>query len=329
LSKIIIGIHGLGNKPPRKVLKKWWKQAIKEGLLSKGNPRLYLNFKMVYWAHVLHPIPLDPDEKDKKSDRYLDEPYVTAKKTAKNQPNKIKRRVLDYLEKQFDKIFLNEDLSLNFSSVTDIIIHHFFRDLEVYYSETCFDKTKSECYAKEIIRKQLFRILLKHKNKSIMLIAHSMGSIIAYDVLTNNVPDIHIDTFVTIGSPLGSPVIISKIVSEQQGKLKVAPKVRTPENVTRAWYNFSYLNDKVALDYNLSNDFESNSRGVHAVDFIVTNDYEINGNKNPHKSYGYLRTPELAHVIDDFLNRSKWGLLLKLEKRIKSLLKVVKSEKSL
>jgi len=31
-SKIIIGIHGLGNKPPKTILEKWWRQAIEDGL---------------------------------------------------------------------------------------------------------------------------------------------------------------------------------------------------------------------------------------------------------------------------------------------------------
>ena len=45
----------------------------------------------------------------------------------------------------------------------------------------------------------------------------------------------------------------------------------------------------------------SNAEGVKPVDFEVYNTYEINGDHNPHKSYGYLRTPELAEAIRDFL----------------------------
>ena len=43
-----------------------------------------------------------------------------------------------------------------------------------------------------------------------MLIAHSMGSIIGFDVLTFLATDIKINTFITIGSPLGLPVIIKQ-----------------------------------------------------------------------------------------------------------------------
>jgi hypothetical protein len=60
-----------------------------------------------------------------------------------------------------------------------------------------------------------------------------MGSIIAYDVLTHMLPKSRIHTFVTIGSPLGMPIVISKIVTEQKKQLIKIEKVRTPENVDR------------------------------------------------------------------------------------------------
>ena len=65
MSKIIICIHGLGNKPPEITLTKWWKASIKEGLKKIGHPRIFLNLKLVYWARFLNHTPLDPNQKDK------------------------------------------------------------------------------------------------------------------------------------------------------------------------------------------------------------------------------------------------------------------------
>ena len=36
MKKIIIGVHGLGNKPPADVLEKWWAASIQEGLAAIG-----------------------------------------------------------------------------------------------------------------------------------------------------------------------------------------------------------------------------------------------------------------------------------------------------
>ena len=66
MSKIIIGIHGLGNKPPPKTLSAWWKAAIREGLGSIKKPKEQFTFELVYWAHCLYPVPLKPRIKDTK-----------------------------------------------------------------------------------------------------------------------------------------------------------------------------------------------------------------------------------------------------------------------
>jgi hypothetical protein len=59
------------------------------------------------------------------------------------------------------------------------------------------------------------------------------------------------------------------------------------------------------MNYNLGDDYDKNLNGVQAVDFVINNNYEINGERNPHKSYGYLRTPEFAEVLAEFLVREK------------------------
>ena len=58
-SKIIIGIHGLGNKPPKPALEKWWIQAITDGLKFNKYPETKFDFELVYWADILHPDPID------------------------------------------------------------------------------------------------------------------------------------------------------------------------------------------------------------------------------------------------------------------------------
>jgi hypothetical protein len=305
MSKIIIGIHGLGNKPPKKLLKKWWKKSIREGLKAIGHPRFFFNFELVYWADFLHPMPLNPKITDKKDPIYLKEPYTRCESPIKKQSSRLRQKFLDYLEKQIDKIFLKNDLSLHFSSVSDLIIQRFFKDLDAYYSHTCIDIQGSDCLIKDVIRQQLAQVIQKHKNKDILLIGHSMGSIISYDVLTQTVPNIKINTFVTIGSPLGLPIIMSKIASEQKQVLIKKVKLSTPENIIRYWFNFSDLQDRVALNYNLRDDYDENTSGIRVIDKIVYNNYKINGRKNPHKIYGYLQTPEFGEVVDEFLNYDK------------------------
>ncbi len=305
MSKIIIGIHGLGNKPQKKLLKKWWKKSIQEGLRAVGHPRFFFKFELVYWANFMHPIPKDPKINDKKDPAFLKEPYLPGSFPIKKKPSRLRQKFLDYLERQIDNIFLKKDLSLHFASVSDLIMRRFFKDLDAYYSQACINVQGSDCLIKDVIREQLAQVIRKHKNKTILLIGHSMGSIIAYDVLTQSVPEVKIDTFVTIGSPLGLPIIMSKIASEQKQRLIEKATLGTPENVVNNWYNFSDLRDRVALNYNLSDDYEANSHQVHVIDKIVYNNYEHNGEKNPHKIYGYLRSLEFAQVLHEFLDHGR------------------------
>lgn len=316
MSKVIIGIHGLGNKPPRKILKKWWKKSIREGLRGIGHPRFFFKFDLVYWANFLHPAPLNPKINDKKDPAYLEEPYLPTQKFETKKPGKLRQKFLDYLEKQMDKIFLKDDLSINFSSVSDMIIHRFFTDLDSYYSQAYVTINGKERLVKAVIREQLAQTLRKHKNKEIMLIGHSMGSIIAFDVLTYTVPLIKINTFVTIGSPLGLPIIMSKIASEQKRQLVKKVKLSTPENVARNWFNLSDLSDRVAINYTLADDYDENSNHVRAIDKVVYNNYERNGKRNPHKIYGYLRTPEMAEIIHDFFNQGRNKFVIWLTNKI-------------
>jgi hypothetical protein len=302
MSKIIIGIHGLGNKPPEKTLDVWWKAALREGLMRVDSSRRFFNFEMAYWASYLHPEPLNPRIKDKKNPLYIEDPYIRAPRDSVIEiPGELRHKIVDYLDRQLEKIFLNDDFSINYAAVTDFIIHHFFSDLETYYNDHCVIQSRSDCLAKDVIRNDLADMLKKHRRKKIMLVAHSMGSIIAYDVLTQYVSDIEIDTFITLGSPLGSPVIKSKIAAEQKNSHPRASDLKTPENIKNYWYNFSDIKDKIVINARLSDDFAPNSRAVRPIDHIVVNDYAYKDEANPHKAFGYLRTPELSQIIRLFL----------------------------
>ena len=97
-------------------------------------------------------------------------------------------------------------------------------DLSTYYA----DEEK-----RGFLRGKLHDALLAKKGKRIMLISsHSMGSIVAYDVLRalgKDNPEFEVSYFMTLGSPLGMPYVLHKIRNENAA-------VRTP-SVVRHWTN--------------------------------------------------------------------------------------------
>lgn len=312
MSKVIIGIHGLGNKPPKPLLEKWWKASIEEGLQKAGKKEINYQFEMVYWADILHKEPLDENCSDPENPLCLIEKYVPANNNFIPEDHSARRKIIDFLSEEVDSILLNKDFTLNYSFITDAILKHWFADLDIYYQEK--NNSFGITAANELIRKRTAEVIKKYHNHEILIIGHSMGSIIAYDVMAFDLKNIEIDTFITIGSPLGLPVVKSKIAAERRLNHVNTRHLSAPSIVKRRWYNFSDLADKVAFNYKLSDDYTINRHKVKPVDFIVNNDYAINGKANPHKSFGYLRTAEVSAKITEFLEYRKsprWKRTLK------------------
>lgn len=304
MAKIIIGIHGLGNKPRKELLHDWWRLAIVEGLDKTGVAYTMPEFELVYWADILHEKPTDETITNPKDPYFLDEPYTPSKKTSIKKDISVRRKVLDWFDEAADKIFLNNDMTVKYSYISDAIIHNYFKDLEAYYLNEKIIKNGIESFARDQIRERLRKVLIKHRSDDIFIVSHSMGSIVAYDILTFNLPDFEVHTFATIGSPLGIPFVRSRIALEKKIILNDI-KLKTPPGVQKNWFNFSDIEDDVAINYSLNKDFDANKYGIQPIDFIVHNDYEINNKPNPHKSFGYLRSPEFSKVLLDFINEKE------------------------
>lgn len=322
MAKVIIAVHGLANKPPVNLLKDWWYKAIAEGLEDHlGYEMPKVKFEMVYWADILSKRPLDPLVTDVQNPYFLHEPYLPKSENFKYSESKTSGLLRDLVKKQFEKLFLNKDFSINYSFITDAFIHRYFVDLDTYYLKECPNKTDFKCKAKELIRERFVAYFKQYRGDEILLLTHSMGSIIALDVLNILMPRLKVDTLITFGSPLGNPIIRSKMAHElKKGKAKNRFKkvkhLKTPSNIQRNWFNFSDLDDTVAIYYKLADKYKANFRGVKVMDFLVQNDYEIQGEKNPHKSFGYLRTLEMSYAIHDFLVRKKANLFQRILKNI-------------
>ena len=77
----------------------------------------------------------------------------------------------------------------------------------------------------------------------------------------------------------------------------MAKRRSVPQRVTR-WFNFSDPLDIVALDSDLKNDFpESRPQDASIQNEFMDND----GERNHHKSYGYLRNKKVGRPVAAFL----------------------------
>ena len=303
MSKVIIGIHGLGNKPPKDLLKDWWEKSIHEGLNKLNLPKQKFDFDLVYWADILNKNPILPDTTNNKNSQFLKEKYLPEQNLSSTESPGFRKKASEYFEKYYEKIIVDEVMSLEHPALTNFFIRYNVKELEVYYSHADFYYQGEKRLIKDVMIERLTDILKKHKYKQIMLVAHSMGSMISHDALMDKSDGISIDTLVTLGSPLGQKYIINKIETEHKDNSH--KRLKVPECIKKNWFNMSDQEDPIALIHTLSDIYKCNSLGVKVIDKLVQNSYSNTEDRNPHKSFGYLRTTEFAELIHEFLSPKK------------------------
>ena len=311
---IVIGIHGIGNKPSPRLLSKWWEKSIYEGLKKHNYRSQKFKFVMVYWANLLHKTPLDPKVTDRDDPAFMNEKYLPESQPI-IEPTGFRQKAIEYLENYYDKLIVKGILSLDNKKLTELFIHRHMKDLESYYSPKYIEVNGKKLLARDAIIERLADTLWKHRKKKIFLVAHSMGSIITHDALIKNIPEVKIDTLVSIGSPLGQRYIID--VYQKELKETSLNKFIVPECIKNGWYNLADLEDQVAINHTLSKIYVNNSAGLGISDKIVRNNYRYNGLNNPHKSFGYLRTPEFSQILSSFLAREERGFITWINKLLK------------
>ncbi len=137
--------------------------------------------------------------------------------------------------------------------------------------------------------------------RPVLLVAHSMGSVIAYDALwemsRETRDDVRIDLLLTMGSPLGQSYLQRRILGRDRSGGE-----RYPDNIRR-WVNLSAVGDMTAVNPYLGKGFgEMVQRGLveYIDDIEIFNFYRQDGELNVHAEYGYLVNKVTAAVVSDW-----------------------------
>jgi hypothetical protein len=137
--------------------------------------------------------------------------------------------------------------------------------------------------------------------RPVLLAAHSMGSVIAYDALWEMSRDqrdeLRIDLLLTMGSPLGQSYLQRRILGYDRSGTE-----RYPANIRR-WVNLSAVGDMTAVNPFLAKDFgEMVERGLveYIDDIEIFNFYRHDGELNVHAEYGYLVNKVTAEIVTDW-----------------------------
>ena len=147
------------------------------------------------------------------------------------------------------------------------------------------------------------------RDDQVMLISHGTGCIVAYDVVwqlshdpefSEQYADKKIDVWLTLGAPLGDPVIAKRLLGA-----KDKTGNRHPRNIV-SWHNVSAEDDYCCHDNTLANDFKTmlKEKLVSCIrDYQIYNLAVRYGKSNPHSSVGYYMHPRVTQLIGDWLDK--------------------------
>lgn len=137
----------------------------------------------------------------------------------------------------------------------------------------------------DIIGNRVKEELVRHKPK--VVISHSLGAVIAYEVLLSHV--FEIDTWITLGAPLGWDYVKNQLRQKHNEKILPAP------GCVKNWYNVSDRRDLVTID---PHTFRDSFNDPKIRDVVVSNTTrETTYPAGPNDVYGYLSTLGVQDVV--------------------------------
>ena len=288
--KRIIFTHGKNPKPAPAAHHQQLLRCLLHGV-SKVNPQVAAEieahdcFTLVSWSHLFYPERLDLADILPWIDRLLAEADPPADLQAA-RPLKYRLTRMLYT--------LGDHLPWLIPLIPDPRVRRSIQETNHYFN----NHDNTACRIRQLQKAPLCEAV--ERGERVLLIGHSMGSIIAYDALweLQHLEGKHscVDWLLTLGSPLGMRYVQHRLA----GSDNRSPG-RYPCNFNH-WVNISSRGDLVALDPLLANDFRAMT-DTGCIDSIrdmrndVLNHYRDDKGLNVHKSYGYLVNPHVAQVI--------------------------------
>ena len=303
-NKAIIFVHGLASKPVKNQIQKYWQKIVLNNICQIDCFTKENIFNFAYWADCIPThIPLN-----KKNIKNLENSINNLIKLRKNFGSDFHIGAGESVKHFFaEKGVELLNIFTNAMTIKDNIINFYLDEIKLYTSDQ---------YIADKIRKTLEKQLISawNKSKEVMIISHSMGSIISYDVLWRfshsgdsfykKYRKKRVKNFTTMGSPLGDNFVKNILLNRKSSKRE---KEYYPTNID-VWHNYSALGDMVCFDESLADDYMKNMKEFGFLkdyrEYInLYNPYKDDETPNPHKSYGYLIQPKLAKWITEFLKK--------------------------
>ncbi|WP_425917687.1 hypothetical protein [Acinetobacter sp. TSRC1-2] len=292
----IIFIHGMNQQNyDEKSLKKHWSNVFQIGLNHSGQniDVNSLEIKLPFYGDLLSKHHLyntvDLDTFLPKSISHLHLPFYLGHNTCIDQEHRPCVTSLPTFNPNH-----SETLTQRLSIISALTKDHAFRELSLFLNhypklhETLIHKFLIETYlylSNPDFMHEVHHRIMSHldPNKDHIIVAHSLGSVIAYNLL-HRFKNFRLQRFITLGSPLAFKVVQAKLV---------APISRPPQ-LHGDWFNF-YSPEDFLTAFPLS-------EAPFNFDPPIINQAIMTLINNPHNISGYLQHPAVIKSIVEALN---------------------------
>ena len=327
----VIFVHGLAKKPAPDVLERLWVDALnrddpKPEVFGYENPGLGIHtaatIRSVYWADVFYGEDYETDlsgyERRIESDALESAEGETLEELAAvelPQPRTEKERAfIEGLNARYQLASAIDDHYLAPAvsgerleqyqlerfplplGVKKGIIRRFANEAYHYlFDQPLAMPGKEAVKVRSVLRERLIGAIeaLKADHDAVVVAAHSMGTIIAYDCLKNCAHCEAIDGLITLGSPLGVDEIQDNLIPRRD-----FANAFPAEKLKGKWINvFDPLDPIAALDPRLANDYRREGNAV------VCDIEEANWGKWRHTISKYLKGPQMRKGLRELLGR--------------------------
>lgn len=299
-SHCVIHVHGIGNKPPAPVLECQWNAAL-FGAAPAAETRL------AYWVdRARYRVPLTTDctaaddaaiddldivalagEADGKAAIEAEIMSLAADPMARGVLRALSERLLDEAREPPLPVRPNVLPLPGFARrrLTWLTTRLFLRDVNDFFF-------RPERRASML---ESLRVALRGAPGPSIIVAHSQGSMIAYEVLrTLEAGAAEVPLLVTIGSPLGL-LEVQDVMRGWSGTSRF-DRLPFPASLGR-WVNVADRLDPVAFDTRLANDFTG------AIEDHTGFGINLDAPYSPHSATGYLRNPVVRAAVLEALDR--------------------------
>jgi hypothetical protein len=173
------------------------------------------------------------------------------------------------------------------TGVPEWLIEEHMRDV-AYYLE---DRRMRDAVL-EIVRGEVERAQAEHDD--VVVVGHSLGSVVAYDFLQGEQPQRRVRLLVTPGSPLGYPIVQNNLPGASRDAKPPVPPIE-PRGDGPSWVNAYDVRDFVALVHPLSRYFADGQTKIR--------DEVTHNPSDAHSIEDYLADPDVAGPIGSAVDR--------------------------